>query len=362
MHTLFSGSKQFNTGVSNLPNWRNAKQAIYNEMNKRVSFYRASRNWVFNNNLLVKILKSDNTPLYANADHTLEAARDRWLNDASVFGLNTPYRKASYLPDNIAYPATVKEFVALDDSLPYGNEVKIKWKLLEPIRVLDHPFADLDLFIPNGHFKGNAKGSTSVFLSINLPLLVLQYRLWQKYEAVQDGINPDDAAVFLMRYPLTNIMNSHMDIVIRNRFVDFYNGVEPKAFDSSRQGGVVVNNVANFVDAALRHCVKIVSSTDLTFAALNQQVPQVSYDNVAQSLILPDMTYTRPLRWVYDASRVNWYSFLVQYNNDRGLHKNIQEIDYIRKRLGFMENDKEFQTAVGLDATSYYGKLRKLVG
>lgn len=362
MHTLFSTPNGFNAGVSTLPNWNNARQNLYTEINKLVRYFRESSEWVKNTNTLVKILKSDNTQLYDNTDYTLEAARDRWLKDAETFGINTPYRRANYMPDNVAYPNNVKEYIAMDDSIPYGSEVKIKWRDLEPIKVLDHPYHDLNLSIPNGKFQGEKSLVDSVFLSINIPLLVLQYRLWQRYEAERLNIDPDNPAMFLARYPLVNIMNTHMDIVLRNRFINFYYGIEPLPFKVLRQGGVVVNDTSNFVDRSLREAVKIISSKDLRFFELNQQIPQLSTANVAQSLVLPDMSYTRAIRWVYDASRINWLSFLVKYNNDRGLMSNNSELDYMRRRFRIMANDKEFQSAVGLNAESHYSKLRSLLG
>ena len=153
-----------------------------------------------------------------------------------------------------------------------------------------------------------------------------------------------------------------MDIVLKNRFISFYNNDEPAPFKVIRQGGVVVNNTANFVDRSLRECVKLISSRDLTFGELNQQIPQLSMTCVSDTLVLPDMSYTRPLRWVYDASRVNWFCFLIQYNQDRNMSKNINSIDYMRRRIRIMLTDKEFQTAVGLDAESHFGKLRSLLG
>lgn len=361
MHTLFNDQHIYSIGGVALPNWNNARKNLYDEINKVVRYFRGAREWLPNNNLLVKILKADHTPLYSNADYTIEAARDRWLRDAELYGINTPLRKASYLPENMIYPQNVKEYVAMDDSIPYGNDVKINWKKLEPIKVLDHPYADLNLSIPNGKFIGDPINGMNVFLSINIPLLVLQYRLWQSIEAKQEGIDPDQPAVFLVRYPLTTIINSHMDVVLRNRFMNFYNGREPRPFKVIRQGGVVVNDTSNFVDRSLRECVKLISSKDLNFAGLNQIIPMLSYDNLAQALILPDMSYTRTLRWVYDASRINWYSFLVQYNNDRKMSKNNDVIDHMRRRIRMMDNDKEFKEAVGYDAENAYSRLRSLL-
>ena len=357
MHNLFNDPVIFNYGTSNLPGWNDARLKIYAEANKVVRHYRNSRERCTNSNILVQILKSDRTPYYQNADYILENARNQWLNSADNFGISTISRKAANSPTNIIYPHNVKEYLVMDDSFPVGQEIKIHWRDLEPIKVLDHPYADLNLSIPNGKFDGEPIYGDSVFISINIPVLILQYRIWQKFEAERDGIDPNSPEVFLMRYPLVNILNSHLDCVLRNRLIMFYQQKEPAPFKVIRQGGVVVNDTSNFVDRSLRACVKILTTKKLTFDGVNQQVPQLSSDCVAQSLLLPSMSFTRSVRWVYDASRVKWLWFLTMYNNDQNISSNNTIIEYIRRRIRVMKNDSEFQTCIGLNPHSVYKDL-----
>lgn len=362
MHNLFNNPRLFNAGVQTLPGWNNARQAMYDELNKLARYFRDSSEWILNTHALVKLLKSDTTPLYDNADTTLEIARNRWLEDAELFGISTPYRRVTSVPNNIAYPNNINEYLVLDDSIPLGNEIKTRWQYLEPIRVLDHPYADLNLSIPNSRFIGDPVNGNKAYICINIPVLILQYRLWQKYEADRNGLEIDNPQIFLARYPLFNIVNSHMDIVLRNRFILHYNQVEPAPFKRLRVGGVAVNDTSHYVDRALLHAVKIVTSGKLAFTELNQQIPQLSYANVAQTLILPEMSYTRSVRWVYDASRLNWLTFLAQYHQDHGTDKNRDDLDYLRRRIRAMKSDREFYEAFGIGADTAYSKLSSLLG
>lgn len=361
MHTLFNNPRMFNLGAQNLPGWNNAREALYKELNKLARYFRESSEWVLNTHPLVKLLKSDNTPLYQNADTTLEVARNRWLEDAELFGISTPYRRMTNVPNNIAYPNNINEYLVMDDSIPLGNEIKYNWKLLEPIKVLDHPYCDLNLGIPNSRYTGENVFGNKTYICINIPVLILQYRLWQHYEAERNGIDPESPHMFLSRYPLFNIVNSHMDIVLRNRFIQHYNQVEPTAFKSLRVGGVAVNNTSHYVDRALLHAVKIISSGSFTFNEINQQIPQLSMGNVAQTLILPEMTYTRSVRWVYDASRLSWLNFLAQYQNDHGNEKNRQDIEFMKRRIKTLRNDREFYDNIGIGVDTTYGKLSSLL-
>lgn len=361
MHNLFNNPRMFNSGTQQLPGWNNARESIYNELGKLARYFRESSEWILNTHPLVKLLKSDNTPLYDNADNTLEAARSRWLGDAELFGISTPYRRATHVPNNIAYPNNVHEYLVLDDSIPLGNEIKLQWQRLEPIRVLDHPYADLNLGIPNSRFIGDPVNGNRAYICINIPVLILQYRLWQKYEAERNSIPADSPQIFLSRYPLFNIVNSHMDIVLRNRFIQHYNQVDPAPFKRLRVGGVAVNDTSHYVDRSLLAAVNIISSGNYTFDAINQQIPQLSYANVAQTLILPEMSYTRSVRWVYDASRLNWLAFLVEYNIAHGTDKNREDVDTMRRRIKAMKNDREFYETFGIGTETAYARLSSLL-
>lgn len=361
MHTLFNEPYGFNSGVQNLNGWNNARTNIYTELNKVADYYHEAADWLPNHHPLVKILKDDHSMLYEDANNTFIDARNRWLRDANMYGINTVYRRAASTIGNIAYPRNIKEILVMDDSTMDVNQAKLTWKDLAPIKVLDHPYSDLALCIPNGNYQ-NPNGISGVaFITINIPLLILQYRLWQKYEAERNGFDKDNPAIFLVRYPLFNIINSHMDVIIRNRFMKFYQKQEPDKFYKAYQGGVVVNDTSNMVDRALRHCADIVRKTPMRFVELHQQIPQLSVDNLQNSLILPDMSFTRTVRWVYDASRVNWYCFLLQYNEELKNSKNIAEIEHMRRRVKLMINDKEFTEAFGINSENHYHRLKSLL-
>lgn len=361
MHNLFNNTRLFNSGVQVLPEWNNARQAIYAELQKLQRYFSESSEWVLNTHPLVKLLKDDTTPLYDNADYTIELARNTWLEKAEMFGISTPHRRANYMPNNIAYPNNVNEYLVMDDSIPNGLDAKLKWKRLEPIRVLDHPYDDLNLAVPNSRFIGDIKYGNKAYICINIPVLILQYRLWQHYEAERGGLDPDSPHIFLARYPLFNIINSHMDIAIRNRLITHYNQATPAPFKRLRVGGVSVNDTSHYVDRSLLACMKIITSESMTFDAINQQVPQLSLPSMAQSLILPEMTYTRSVRWVYDASRITWLGFLADYQNTHGNEKNREAIAYMQRRVKSMRNDREFYDNFGIGADSAYGRLCALL-
>lgn len=361
MHNLFNDPKMFHTGTLTLPGWNNGRKAIYDELNKLSRYFRDTSQWVKNNHPLVKLLKEDDTMLYENADNTIEIARDTWLSKAEMFGISTPYRSVSHVTNNICYPQNVCEYLVMDDSIPLGSDAKFNWHNLEPIRILDHPYDDLNMSIPNGKFIGTPKRGKNVFIAINIPILILQYRLWQKYEAERNGIDPESPHIFLSRYPLFNVVNSHMDIVLRNRFIAHYLDLTLEPFKQVRSGGVAINDVSNYVDRSLLSAVTNICKGRYTLEEVNLHVPQLTVNNVADSLLLPEMTYTRSVRWAYDASRINWLEFLVQYNQDHPSEKNRNYLDYMRRRIRSMRNNKEFIESIGIGSDTTYGKLCNLL-
>lgn len=361
MHNLFNTQTSISDVTHTLNGWNNARKALYAEMNKLASRFREASDWLNNSHPLVQLLTADRTPLLKDADSMIDMARRRWLRDAQLYGISTIYTRVNSRADNIAYPNTVREYLAMDDSIPYGNEIKLNWKDLEPIKVLDHPYYDLNLSIPNGKFTGEMRGQPIACISINIPVLVLQYRMWQKYEAERQGIEIDNPAIFLIRYPLFNILNSHMNVVIKNRLELHYRDVEPAKFKRLNTGGVAVNDTSHYVDRALLHLTGIMKNGKFRFDEINALVPQLSLTSVKDTLYLPEMTFTRSVRWAYDLSRLRWLAFLLEYNEEVSSERNRDELAYVQRRLKVMKNDREFYESLGVTEDGLYARIEKLV-
>lgn len=331
-------------------------------LNKRIDYFRTTIEWLPNNHPLIKLLKDDNTPFSKNIDNMLSSARNCWNSKIHLYGINSVYQRVNSPIGNMLYPTTVVEYVVCDDSVPYGNDVMLNWRLLEPIKVIDHPYCDLNMMIPGLNFSGDTVDSDMVAtIIINVPMLIAQYRLWMEYEFKSTGLTDGDAPrAFLSRYPITNVIRSHLDIVIRNRIIALYHNKQLPAFRQIRTGVAVINNVSDYVDRSLKHCVGIIKNGAYSFRELNSFIPQISNGSIAETLQLPQMSYTRQCRWVYDGSRLRWLTFLLQYNNDKNVQKNITEIEFIRRRLRYMKNDREILDGYGnrMDA---FNKLEELL-
>lgn len=343
MHTLFINPPSHQYNRPHITGWDHAIHQLFTNVNKRVDYFRTTTEWLENNHPLIKLLKDDNTMFSKNIDNMLNSARNFWNTRMHHYGINSVFNKVSNPPSNMLYPTTIREYVVSDDSIPYGNDVMLNWRLLEPIKIIDHPYCDLNLCIPGLRFIGESLDKEmSATIIINVPMLVAQYKLWLEYEFKSTGLTIDNAPrAFLSRYPITNTLRSHLDIVIRNRLIAHYDGKSLPAFRQIKTGVAVVNDVSNYVDRSLKHCVQILKDGMFNFREMNSFIPQVSCSSVAESLQLPQMSYTRQCRWVYDGSRLRWLAFLLRYNNDKNIQKNIADIEFIKRRIKNMQTDRE---------------------
>lgn len=99
------------------------------------------------------------------------------------------------------------------------------WKSWSPVRVIYHPFTDMDyglcsiphhgMRLPLDHFK-------VATIKVDLPLLYLQWRYYErKYREIHGDVEVSIHR-FLVNYPLTNMVESQMDVAYFNRMYCYF--------------------------------------------------------------------------------------------------------------------------------------------
>lgn len=360
MHNLFNSRNVFNRPVSNVPGWSTARRAILDELNKLAAHYRYSVKSLPNSHLLCRILTTLNVPLHKDKSYVAEIARNEFNAQAPMFGVYTSYGKSRSLPQPIFYNSNCSELIISDDSLFDIDEAMFNWQNLEPIRIIEHPFDDLNFCIPDGQYN-SMSGRGLAVISLNVPMLFVQFQRW--YEVMKEDLGDakleSTMPIFLQRYPLFNALKSQTDICLRNRLCNLYLDKTPDRF--IRQHSVAINDLSNVVDRALRSVVVQLKAKAYNFEEIVQQFPAMSYETQEQALVLPDIIPTRSIKWILDISRVPFLLWLMNYNQDYTNFRNIEYQTYIKRKLILMSNDKQLLENLNQTIKDQLVDLRNLV-
>lgn len=368
MYSLFNQPIVFNPALNKVTGWNETRRGVLEEMNRLANFYHYTAQWSRNTNVLNEILASLDIAPNKDKDYVARMTREDFSSKIGLFGLFSSTITSRIQPSAQFYNQNCLEVLIYDDSYFDANKAKGNWQQLEPVKILDHPFDDINLSIPNFNYRSTGNNSGLVFISINVAMLMVQYHCWVESltEIVPDVTTAK--AQFIMRYPLFNAMKTHMDISIRNRFFKLYNNEPVSNF--LKVHPVMLRDFSKLMDNALRNVCNQVRSKSLSYTELLQQIPAVSYENQLQVLKLPEIAATRPVKWALDFTRLRTIHNLLRYENSlptgsvvkagsatSTTPRNLQTRAFIRRKLLNMRNAQAVPIALDLATTQLLDDL-----
>lgn len=155
------------------------------------------------------------------------ASQLRWFNGSTPGKvLRKPY---FFHNEEVSECLLLHEF---DDSFSevlaqLNEEDKNYWMSWRPIRVVYHPFTDMDYgisSIPHHGMRVPIDDFKVAVMKIDLPLLYLQYRYYERYWRSRFGDVEISIHRFLVNYPLANMIESQMEIAYFNRMYCYFTG------------------------------------------------------------------------------------------------------------------------------------------
>lgn len=125
----------------------------------------------------------------------------------------------------VFYGPSCDELILYDEEYFNPFYAEKEWMRINAVKVLLHPKSDLALLLPNG--RDSSTGGGLAVISVNVPLLAIQYRGFLKSQMLKIKAE-DDAKLgiqhFIHMFVLPNMLYNQIDITIMNRLMNlFYN-------------------------------------------------------------------------------------------------------------------------------------------
>lgn len=357
MYSLFNSPPLFNPGLSKVTGWNETRRVVLDEMNKLARHYRITSQWSRNTNVLNRILEALDISPNKDKNYVAEMAREDFSQMVAQFGMYSSMVTTRNPPLSQFYNQQCLELLVYDDSYFDANAAAANWQNLEPIKILEHPFDDIHLSIPDDTYRNQNDQQGLAIISINVPMLVVQLHYWVESQTKLSDDVYAQTAQFLTRYPIFNSMKSHLDIAIRNRLFRLYNNEGVSNF--LKVHPVAIRDYSQLLDNSLRNACKVLRESNLTYDEILMNIPAVSYENQRQVILLPRISPTRAVKWVLDMTRVRTVYNLIRYENALDSNpmisnqsKNPRNVDtraYIKRRLTIMTNDRPISTPLDAD-------------
>lgn len=321
------------------------KPALERNVETVISYYRRSPFAVKSQHLLVRLLHAITTPQSQELLRYYDNVDTIALNIGQTLGLTSPISKGR-LWDGVFYGKGNVEILFADNESFNPIDADDDWENLEPIKVLRHPRSDLNMNIPDGNNTGIEQGI--VVISINIPMLAIQYRAFRREEAkfaFSTGNNERSIMQFIHMYPLTNMIRSHLDVAIFNRFDKTFRGL-PIGEHAVKHPFYLIDyrkEMDLFIDLTLES----LQDTAKGFYDVLRTIPAVSQDNMVEVMRLPDVATTRQIVWALLITRLPALLFLFESAKLHPSTKNGMEVNAIRRHLTQLRAENVIRSVLG---------------
>lgn len=350
MYDLFTQRFDSNNSVIRPPAFELIRRIYQRETETIIEYYNDRVFTVRSNHLLCRLLTTASVPFYYDLDRYTQAAYARSPYIAKYFNFTSDINYGKFF-DGVFYGEGCSELILSYEEYFNPYEAIQNWKNLSPVTVIEHPVSDLALNLPDGKDNSTAKGL--VVVSINVPMLLVQYRgfVTQQLGRVQSG-NPSllDIAHFVHMYVLPGMMKSHIEIVILNRMKNLYYGAPMS--DALDKHAFAVVNYSDKIDRVLEDIIDHVSDRQILYNSLLKNIPCIWHRDMQEFLLMPDIAPTRQAWWALILSRLSTVKFLFDIGGEEARRVNSSLLN--RMRIDAKRLDRESILASQLPEDLFY--------
>lgn len=321
---------------------------------KLTEYHRTKRFYLDERNIIKRLLKTLDVSGDRNLQSYVDSARESVGHLSRLFGLSSSTNTGRATTDSNFLNKKVSEIIILHGEHFDVETASQNWKELEPVKFLDHPHTDLSYGLPAGQYLSNESGAA--IISINLPMLAMQYRLWAQQELLHT--DPLKISTFVTGYPLNNAMRSHMDIAIFNRLMNYMNDSSNLNKPKNKATSIAMPDLTPSVDAILAAYANAIRRKRMAFHEILHTIPTLTTDNFSYRAKLPEMPITDQAAWAVYGSTIKKLCFLFRLNVelDLALNRDVyNEVKWITRKLN---NDRVLQLGYPAELYELFTELQ----
>lgn len=334
MYQLFTKRFEANNSIIRPGAFELLRRIYQREIFNIVSYYNDRVYAVKSNHLLCRVLNTVGVPLQYELDRYTEASVARSPYVAKHFNFTSEINYGKF-HEGVFYGEGSKELIISNDIYYNPYEEYSRWKQIRAVEFLDHDISNLSLLLPDGHTSNSETGLAVI--SINLPLLLLQYRGFVLEQAAKISSGESvrlGVTHFVHMYVLPNMLQSHIEIAIFNRLNNLYTGA-PMG-ESYKSHPFFISDYSNKVDSVLKIILKHIKDSGMLYYSMLKNIPSLFNEDGQVNFMMPDMAKTRQCWWALYLTRLKMEKFLIDCGGDRtagnnGMYLNKLKID--TKRL-----------------------------
>lgn len=275
--------------------WRYVKDNLNHNRDKVLEYYHTRVFHVPNEHILVKLLTLS-VSIQFNTDYFsfVSTVKDYSYLIARWVKISSPVAQGRVnTPSQFMGSGSIEILVTDESDFDLDSAVK-NWRMLEPVKVMNHSFTDLSFPIPNNKQVGFDQGVSVI--TVNIPMLLLQYRRWVEEEMWQ-GDTRRTLAQFVAMYPVANMTSSMVEVALFNRLIALEKGIP--IMPSKKFHPFMLPNFDDIINEGLEAQLKWIVSNDLDFGEVLTSFPMPFSESLYDVIKIPDGPRNMNTTWIW---------------------------------------------------------------
>lgn len=346
MYDFFGEGALRNGGAISAPYFAYLREGITRDIDRTIEYYRERSLIVPNTHILVRLIKSMNVSFNRDWRNYVDTANDKMGSLARTLRMTSSVTTGMVHKPGYLYGIGPEVYIADDSRIKDIDAAVANWRELEPVKILRHPFTDMNCASADGKYKGSDEKGL-VIASVHFGLLAIQFRCWFEQERHTAANTNEPVAEFLRRYPLNNLLRSHMDVCLFNRLYYTY-----QKFPIAPYKRVHPFNVIDYtgrLETVFKTLIDGVLDRPRSFEEYLLNLPSLRYESMLETFVLPDVLPTRQVEWALILARMPLITFLMGIAGDRQHANNRHYINRIKESLWDIRNDRSIGNIVPVE-------------
>lgn len=354
MYKLFTQVHEENNSVIKPPSIDYVLRSYERDTLEVEEYRKKTMSVVKSNHYLCRLITAGSLPPDYSLERFMAASYTRSPYIAKHFGMVSPINYGS-VHENVFLGPSGKELFIHDESYFNPFDPELDWKNICAINILYIEDSSMSYQLLDGGKHSTAK-DIGVF-SINISLLLYQFRCFQKDQIGRNILNPEqgklDISHFVKMYVLPNMLKKKMGFMILNRFMNLFYG---KPMDE-QVTSLSLSTISDYREKLDREMLKIISyvkDSRKMYYSILKNIPCVFQKDAQVLLQMPDMNLTRQVWWVMFFSRLKIMKFLIDIGGEKAIGSNSFYISVLQVDLKRLKSENLIDKILDQDTTYDY--------
>lgn len=367
MYNLFNHGKLNKGELFDVPSFNTTRKLINSEVDRIIGYYKNTNFVVPQTHLLCQILRQLTVSFKRDLASFTSVCYDEIPRLSMLFNLIHYEVSNPEIRHGLFYNSSTPEYIVADETLFDYDHAYKHWKKLTPVRVHYHGYSDLNVPLLNGNYKNPVRENSYAVISINIPLLALQYRAWLENEVVKYGDSAsaasDETSIlkrlehFVFKYPLLNASYNHVELALINRTLNHYRELPVGKY--FRLHPINVVNLTDIVDRTLKERVAVLKRNKFRVHQFMSAFSGLKKQNWSKVLTSPEIVKTRTTKWVNELIYLEYTSFLLSYFSEHGI---VFDINPLKRTVRNLENDSIFYKGSNYPYNKLFERIKAELG